>query len=136
MLRLCLLIQSTELGLSLLEHLCLMRCDALSLNLFLLSDRCLVLGNLGPAALTAPTLALSRPEVIGPHVSHATLNLNGRCLLSWQGKNLDLPAVLFGLHADSVYYFNAIVADLVLTVSELPEGNLTPMASLFLPSLS
>ena len=65
-----------KLSLSLLEHLFLLICDALTLFLLLLADVSFVLGKLGLTALFAPTLSLTRSEVIRPSVSFVTLDFD------------------------------------------------------------
>ena len=66
----------TKLLLGLLEHLGLLGSHALPFNLLLLANRCLVLGDLRPSALAAPSLALPRFEVVGPGVAPTAMYLN------------------------------------------------------------
>ena len=112
---------------------------ALSLYLFLLSDGRFVLGNLRSSALAAPSLALSRTEIVCPIVALAAVDLNKGALLhlrTLHDKNLDTASVSLRLRPHGLHYFNAIVAYLMLGVSELPESDLATMAGFLLPRVT
>lgn len=91
--------------------------------------------DLGPAALTAPALALSWTEVICPHMPLVAVDLNNSACLSamnLEHDNLNTTTMPLRLAPHGINDFDTIMADLVLTVCELPECDLTPMACLFL----
>ena len=129
------LIQTIELRLGLLEHLSLLRCYTASLNFLLLSDSGFVLLNLSSATLAAPALALAWTEVISPGMTLRAVDLNNCTSLltiNLEHDNLNSSTVSMRLTPHGINYFYAIMANLVLTVCELPEGDLTSVACFFL----
>jgi len=108
-------------------HLFLLGCNALLCLFFLLSNTCLVFCHVLLAAHLAPTLALTWPEIVLPTM--ATSTSDGNCRHTRRNFcDLDLTTVLFSLSLYSFDNFDAVVANLMLLVSKLPESNLAAMA--------
>ena len=120
-----------ELSLCLLEHLLLFSCDTLTFSLLLLADESFVFGELSSAALLAPALPLSRSEIIDPTVSLVAAHFDDG-LIEVVDDDFDATFVAESLCSDSIDNLDAIVANLVLVVSDLPEGDLAALACLFI----
>ena len=135
----------TKLLFGLLEHLGLLGSHALPFNLLLLTNRSLVLGDLRPSALAAPSLALPRFEVVGPGVPPTAMYLNHSearhmllrhqllALIVFIVNHGDLnPATMAqSLGPHSLNNLDAIMAYLMPSVRKLPESDLAPIARLF-----
>ena len=117
-----------ELCLRLLEHLFLLNGYPLSLNFFLLSNLCFMLRNFLAAALTTPSLTLSRLEIICPLVTLLAFNKDRRCVFNDQ--NVDLAPITIGLCTNSLHDLDTVVTYALGTVRKLPESDLTPVARL------
>lgn len=120
----------SELCLSLLEHLLLLAGYALALDFFLLPYLSLVLRLDVATALAAPALALLRAELVSPAMSAVALNDDdGRVLDSYDLDTSFLPA---SLATNCVHNLDAVVAEAVLTIHEIPEFDIAAMAGLLL----
>ena len=117
-----------KLCLRLLEHLLLLSSYPLSFNFFLLSNLCFMLRNFLAAALTTPSLALSRLEIICPLVAFLAFNKDCRCVFNDQNVNLATIAICLSTH--SLHDLDTVVAYALDTVRKLPESDLTPVAGL------
>ena len=118
-----------ELCWRLLKHLLLFICYALTFGLFLLTDKCLMFGEFGTAAFAAPTLSLTRSEIISPPMSFCTLHLDDSFISNHNYFNATFMTL--GLRSHGINDFDAIVANLMIFISKLPEGYLTTLACLF-----
>ena len=116
----------SELGLGLLEHSFLLSRNPCSFPLFFPSDFPLMLGDLVSSALAAPTLALTRAEVVDPSMTLAALDANNSLILIDNHSNLSLMLLSLALH--SIDYLDTVVADAMHLVRELPEFSLTAAA--------
>ena len=124
-----------ELLLGLSEHLLLFLGDSGLLSFFLASDFFLLLTDLMPPAFTASTLALSRPEIVLAGMTTAAFDLNCDGLRR-NCHDTYLASMLVCLAAESLHNLDTVVADLMLSICELPESNLASMAWLLqLPPL-
>jgi len=113
----------SDLSEGLLIHLLLLGGDALPLGLLLLANSGLVLRDLLAAALTAPARALARAEVVLPLVAFLARDNDGGH--ASRSDNADAATLLLGLAAHSLHNLDAVVANAVPGVSELPESDLT-----------
>lgn len=119
-----------ELCLRLLEHLLLLACDTLAFYLFLLPYLCLVFRLYITTALTAPALSLLGAEFVSPAVSSVALNDDdGSVIYSY---DLHCSVLANRLATNRVHNLDAVVAETVLAVHEIPEFDIAAMACLLL----
>ena len=111
---------------SLLVHLLLLNSDTLPFCLFLLSNMSLVFVDLLTTALLAPSAGLTWTEIVHPAVALAASH--DYCGDTLGCNNLDSPAVSLCLAADRLNDFHAVVANLMLSICELPKGDLAAVA--------
>ena len=115
-----------NLGKSLLVHLLLLDSDTLPFCLFLLSNMGLVLVDLLTTALFAPPASLAWTEVVHPAVALAAGH--DYCGDTLGCNNLDPPTVSLCLAAHRLNDLHAVVANLMFSIRELPEGDLAAVA--------
>ena len=111
---------------SLLVHLLLLDSDTLPFCLFLLSNMGLVFVDLLTTALLAPPAGLTWTEIVHPAVALAASH--DYCGDTLGCNNLDSPAVSLCLAADRLDDLHAVVANLMFSICELPEGDLASVA--------
>ena len=117
-----------DFGERLLVNLFLFSLNSFSFLLFFLSDASLVLSNSFSAALAAPSLALTWAKIVLPMMATAACNHdNGDAVFL---DHLNTATISTRLRAHCIHNLDAVVADAVLHICELPESDLTAVARL------
>ena len=125
---------NSELLLCLLEHSLLLSSHALAVHLFLLSILFLLLSDIFVPAILASTLRLARSEIVEPDMTTLATYSDYRTV-STILDNSDPCPFSSCLHTRCIDNSGTVVTNLVLSVTELPESDLTTATRLLILGL-